>query len=182
MILDAIIALIAGIVEAIAAVVGLAFIPLANLLIMAIEAIGGIFVAGFSLARIERKDTGTSSRASAIGGYFTLALIIGVIGWFFILPKVMNRNIALVAEDGHSLPFAAVIIHSNDGNTHKRTDKAGNVSIPRFGTTAITIKDPRYVEKTWTHTEIQAELMVDRTVLGSGLDFLSGRLLKTPAK
>jgi len=87
----------------------------------------------------------------------------------------------LVAEDGHSLPFAALIIHTKDGEQHERTDNAGNIVIPRFSTTSITVKDPRYVEKTWQESEIESELIVGRTILGSGLDSLADKLLK-PAK
>ena len=45
----------------------------------------------------------------------------------------------------------------------------------------IILKDPRYVERTWKESEIESELTVGRTVLGSGLDSLADRLLE-PAK
>lgn len=67
------------------------------------------------------------------------------------------------------------------GDLHRRTDNSGNTRIPRFGTHAITLNDPRYVETTWAKSEIESQLVVRRTVLGSGLDSLAGKLLK-PAK
>jgi hypothetical protein len=85
--------------------------PSINLIAAGIEAVIGIFVSGFSLGRIERKKGERNSTASAVGGIITLLIIVGLIGWFVVAPKVMNRKVTLVAEDGHSLPFAALIIH-----------------------------------------------------------------------
>lgn len=178
MILDAIIGLFASLFGFLADGVAMAFVPLINLIAAGIEAVIGIFVSGFSLGRIERKKGEPKSKASAIGGLVTLLVVVGLMGWFFVAPKVMNRRVTLVAEDGHSLPFAALIIHAGNGDQHRRTDNAGNIVIPRFGTNAVTVKDPRYVEKTWAKSEIEAELVVGRTVLGAGLDSLADKLLK----
>jgi len=181
MILDVIIGFFVSLFGSLAEGVAIAFVPLINLIAVGIEAVVGIFVSGFSLGRIERKKAGSRSTASAIGGVVMLLFIVGLIGWFIVAPKVMNRKVTLVAEDGHSLPFAALIIHTGDGDQYERTDNAGNIVIPRFGTTSITVKDPRYVEKTWEKSEIESELVVGRTILGSGLDSLADKLLK-PAK
>ena len=182
MILDAIIGLFGSLFGFLAEGVAMAFVPLINLIAAGIEAVIGIFVSGFSLGRIERKKGGSQSKASVIGGIVTLLMIVGLIGWFVIAPKVMNREVTLVAEDGHSLPFAALIIHTKDGEQHERTDNAGNIVIPRFSTTSITVKDPRYVDKTWEKSEIDSELIVGRTILGSGLDSLADKLLKPANK
>ena len=178
MILDAIIGLFASLFGFLAEGVAMAFVPLINLIAAGIEAVIGIFVSGFSLGRIERGKGDSKSSASAIGGIVTLLIIIGLIGWLVVAPKVMNREVTLVAEDGHSLPFAALIIHTKDGEQHERTDNAGNIVIPRFTTMSITVKDPRYTEKTWKESEIESELIVGRTILGSGLDSLADKLLK----
>lgn len=176
MIFDAIIFLLGALVEGVVTV----FVPIINLIAVGIEAVIGIFVSGFSLGRIERKK-GDKSKASAIRGTVILLMMIGLIGWFVVAPKVMNREVTLVAEDGHSLPFAALIIETKGGEQHKRTDNAGNIVISRFSTTSITVKDPRYIEKTWEKSEIESKLVVGRTVLGSSLDVLADKLLK-PAK
>lgn len=181
MIVDAIIGLFASLFGFIAEGFAMAFVPLINLIAAGIEAVIGIFVSGFSLGRIERKKGERKSTASAVGGIMTILMIVGLIGCFVVAPKVMHRQVTLVAEDGHSLPFAALIIHTGDGDRHQRTDNAGNIVIPRFGTNAVTVKDPRYVEKTWAKSEIEAKLVVGRTVLGAGLDSLADKLLK-PAK
>ena len=104
-------------------------------------------------------------------------LIVGLLGWLVVAPRVMIRKVAFVAEDGHSLPFAAVIIHTSGGNEHRRTDNAGNLVIPRFNISGLTIKDPRYVEQTWPKSGITRELTVSRTKLGASLDSLADRLL-----
>jgi hypothetical protein len=157
-------------------------VPVINLIAAGIEAAVGIFVSGFSLGRLERTKRELRSTASAVAGALILLIIAGVIGWFVIAPKVMTRKVTLLAEDGHSLPFAAVIIHGDHGDQHKRTDNAGNLVIPRFTTTAITVKDPRYVGKTWQRSKIESELTVRRTILGSGLDSLADRLVKPANK
>ena len=179
MILDAIIGLFVDLFAALASVCAEMFVPAVNLAFAVVEAVVGLFVAGFRLERLERR-AGKGPRAdesSKAGMIFLLVMIVGVVGWWG-LPKILNREIALVATDGHSLPFAALVVHTSGGDEHRRTDSAGHVAVPRFTTTAITIKDPRYVEKTWTGAEIGAELIVGRTVLGSGLDFMADRLLK----
>lgn len=178
MILDAIIGLFASLFGFIAEGFVMAFVPLINLIAAGIETVIGFFVSGFSLGRIKRKKGERKSTASAAGGIIALLIIVGLIGWFVVAPKVMNRKVTLVAEDGHSLPFAALIIHTGDGDLHQRTDNAGNIVIPRFGTKAVTVKDPRYVEKTWAKSEIEAELVVGRSVLGAGLDSVADKLLK----
>lgn len=178
MILDAIIGLFVSLFGFLAEGLAMVFVPLLNLIAAGLEAVIGIFVSGFSLGRMERKKGAVKSRASAIGGILVLLLVVGVISWLVLVPKVMNRKLTLVAEDGHSLPFAALIIHTERGDRHERTDNAGNIVVPRFAMIAITVKDPRYVEKRWSKSEIESELVVGRTVLGSGLDSLADKLLK----
>ncbi len=177
MIIDAIIGLFASLFGFVVDGIAMAFVPLINLIAAGIEVVIGIFVSEFGLGRIERKKS-SKSKASAIGGIMTLLIIGGLIGWLVVTPKVMNREVTLVAEDGHSLPFAALIIHTNDGEQYERTDNAGNIVISRFSTKAITVKDPRYVEKTWEKSKIDSKLIVGRTILGAGLDSLADKLFK----
>ena len=94
---------------------------------------------------------------------------------------VFLKKVTLVAKDGHSLPYAAVIVHTSMGEDHKRSDNAGNFRILRFFTDRVTVKDPRYVEQTWKKGEIESQLIVRRTVLGSSLDAFKEKLLQ-PAK
>lgn len=183
MILDEIIALLGSIVVFLMEGIIAGFVIIFNLIAACIEFIVGLFVAGYKLGRIERKKSCSEgkeepSKASFIGSTLTLLCIVGVIGFIFFGSKIMDRTVTLVAKDGHSLPFAAVIIHTNDGDQYVRTDNAGNIVIPRFGTNSLTIKDARYVERTWQDSEIESKVMVDRTILGSGLDILADRLLK----
>jgi fructose-specific phosphotransferase system IIC component len=178
MIIDAIIALFASLFGVLVEGVTMTFVPLINLIAAGIEAVIGIFVSGFHLGRINRKRDQLKSNVSAIGGILTLLAILGLIGWFVVMPTVLSRKVTLVAEDGHSLPFAALIVHTGNGAQHLRTDNSGNIVIPRFDTNSVKVKDPRYVEKTWAKSEIEAELVVERTVLGAGLDSLADRLLK----
>ncbi len=181
MILDAIIALLASVFDCIAGAAAIVFVPIINLFIGVVEAIVGFFVSGFSLSRIERKKSSDRPLASAIWQSTVFVLLTCAIAWLFVVPKILNRKLTMVGKDGHSLPFAALIIHTDDGDQHERTDNSGNIRIPRFSTTGVTVKDPRYIENTWTKNEIESQLIVGRTILGSGLDALADRLLM-PAK
>jgi hypothetical protein len=178
MILDTIIGLFLSLFVFFAEKIVMVIVPFVNLITAGIEAVIGIFISGFSLGRIERKKGESKPAASAVGGIATSLIIIGLFGWFVLAPKVMNRELTLVADDGQSLPFAALIIHTKGGEQHERTDSAGTILIPRFRTTSVTVKDPRYIEKTWEKSEIESELIVRRTLLGSGLDSLADQLLK----
>ena len=181
MILDAIIGLFVSLLTPLAEGVMIVFVPLVNLIASGIEAVVGVFVSGFSVGRIERKEHQQQTASSSFFTVLPLLILFGMIGYFVVAPRVLNRKVTLVAKDGHSLPFAALIIHTKDGDLHERTDNAGNIVIPRYGIKALTIKDPRYVEETWKNAEIKSELTVGRTVLGAGLDAMADRLLK-PAK
>ena len=181
MILDSIIGLFVSLFSFLFEGAVVVFVPVLNLIAAGIELVIGLFVSGFSLGRIKRKKGQKKSAASMIGGVMTLLLLAGLLGWFVVAPMIIKREVTLVAEDGNSLPFAALVIQTNKGEQHRRTDNAGNIKIPRFRTTSITIKDPRYLEKTWAKSEIESELVVERTVLGSGLDSLADKLLK-PAR
>jgi hypothetical protein len=131
------------------------------------------------MGRIKPKKKNAKSEASAIGGMVLLLIIVGMLVSTLVVPKIMNREVTLVSNEGHSLPFAAVVIHTKKSDRHKRTDLAGNIAIPRFTAKAITIKDPRYIEKTWQKSDIAPELIVERSLLGSSLDNIVEKLLQS---
>lgn len=185
MILDAIIGLFGALWDALAALAVALFevVPLTvNLLAALAECVIGLFVNGFTLGRMARKKKLAEPRRLTTAeirlGMLGVLLVILVLGWAVVAPQLMNRTFTLVAEDGHSLPYAAIILHQSDGDVHKRTDSAGSVVASRFSTQGITIKDPRYVAQTWKGDELTDQLIVRRTILGSSLDVLAGGLLK----
>ncbi len=153
-------------------------IPVANLSLAALEAIIGIFIAGFKLGRIQRKKEMPSSRTATILPIVVLVLFTGTLSWLIFGHHVTQRTVTLFAHDGHPLPFAKLMIHTDDGNQYDRTDHLGKVAIPRFGTRALTIRDARYVEETWESPQIEAKLTATRTVLGASLDSLANQLLQ----
>lgn len=190
MIIDAIIGFFVSLFEMVAAPVfagiSFMFVAVINLLAATIEAIVRIFISGFRLGRLKRweRKTGAEDGTPEIADspmaiWWSIATAAAIFAAIFLGPKIINRKVTLIAKDGHSLPFAALIIHAKKGDTHARTDNAGNITVSRFGTTGITIKDPRYVEQTWI--DLESQLVVQRTILGSKLDSLANRLLK-PAK
>lgn len=181
MILDSIVALLALLFAPVAAVASAVFIPIINLFLGLLEMIVSIFVSDFSVRRLKRKESGSVWTPSTILSGLCLLLLLGLIAWLFVTPMIKNRTITLVAEDGHSLPFAAVIVSIRDTEHHDRSDKSGKLKIPRFSTDSVTIKDPRYVEETWSAEEIGDQLVVSRTLLGSGLDQFADKLIQ-PAK
>lgn len=181
MILDAIIGLFVAIFESLTIGISAVFVPLFNLVAAGIELVVGLFVSGFKVRRMECKKGAPQNRTvSIVTGAMGLVGLIAIV-WFLVGPMVTQRKITMMAEDGHSLPFVAVIVHTKDGDQSVRSDNAGNLTISRFNTTALTVKDPRYVAKTWKSGEIESKLIVRRTVLGSALDRVAEKLLR-PAK
>lgn len=172
MILDAVIALLFSSLELLVMVV---VAPINGLLAL-IEFVISRFIDGFSIGRIGRKS-GQSKTIRRIEAATSVTILIALIGAFS-APIIMQRDITLVAKDGHSLPYAAFLVRHRSTEKHMRTDHAGNARIPRFGVTAVTIKDPRYVEQTWKPDELREELVVERTLLGSGLDKFADKLLQ----
>ena len=176
MIFDAIIVMIEAILVPVASFTGSIVIAVVNLILAAIEAVIGIFISGFSLTRMSKKQPNSKSRSIEGGMFFGVALL--VVGVFFLVLKVLNRTVTFVAEDGHSLPFAAVIVSTSRGSEHERADKSGKLTLARFGVESVTMKDPRYIGKTWTGLEIEDKLIAERTILGSGLDSFAEKWLK----
>ena len=186
MILDAILVALSNFLLGILAM----FAGVINLILGLIEAILQLLLPKFKLPRVrvgrEKKDgldtageeEGEVSNAENI---FFLKLIVGCMALAWVLYLLLFQTVTLVAKDGHSLPYAAVILHTSTGDHHERTDDAGNFKILRFFTDGVTVKDPRYVEKTWRKEEIESILVVQRTVLGAGLDSLAEKLMK-PAR
>ncbi len=105
-----------------------------------------------------------------------------LIAYFIIAPEVMNRTITILTDDGESASRATLVIHTSSGDHRRQTDKEGRIKIPRFGAFTVTMKDPRYNEKTWAKDEIDAELTIRRTILGSGLEHLTKKLLESSAE
>lgn len=178
MILDAIISFFALVFGPLVAGTGALAILIVNLLATLVEAVVGLFYSGFRLRRIQRKKTAEDRRADLRAALVTAGVIIFVVAAVLLWPRLANREVTLVATDGHSLPFAAVIVHQGQEDKHVRTDAAGMIKVPRFGTTALSVKDPRYVSKRWSSADLAPNLVVERTILGSGLDRLSSRLLQ----
>ena len=191
MILDAIAALFEPLFAALGAILAGIF----NLIAAGLEMLIALFVPAFKMKRIERRKRVRGAHTDANDGGSDVAeaprsrfspLLVGagvallILGAVF-LPVVTKRTITLVAKDGHSLPRAAVILHTTNGDEHLRTDNAGNLKAPRFGLLGLTVKDPRYVEETWGGDAGTRQLVVRRTVLGAGLDRLAGKLLMKPA-
>jgi hypothetical protein len=183
MILDAIVCLAVTLFEWLVLPVLGALVVLINLGAAALEIVVGLFVSGFKLGRLTMKkkeaaaaEIVTTGNVRTAGVTLGLIALVGMAAW--LAPMVQNRTLTLVADDGHSLPYAALILHQSDGDVQKRTDNAGNIVVSRFSTQGVTIKDPRYVEQTWKDEEMTDQLVARRTILGSGLDVLAGELLK----
>ena len=180
MVLDVIIALFGSLFALVGAAAAAVVIPFVNLILMVIEFIVGIFVSGFEISRLERKKERTRGTTFS-GALVVLLLVLGVGGWAVFGSKWSEREITFVAVDGHSLPFASLVVRTSKGDQHVRTDNAGNVVVKRFGLRSITVRDPRYVEKTWKKSALKKTVVVERTKLGSSLDYLADKLFK-PAK
>lgn len=173
MIFDAIAALIGAIIEPIIGTILLALVGALNLFIFIIEAIGSIFVSGFNLKRIPRKGRTPKKSDWVTTGVVLLSILLVVL--YF---EIKDREIQFVAEDGHSLPYAEIVVKTDKIVRNERTDKVGRIEVPRFGLVSVTLADPRYVEKTWSHEELKPRLIAERTILGKGLDKIANTLLQ----
>lgn len=153
--------------------------PLVNAIATGLEFVIGWFIPDCRLGRIrKRKHRG---RMQTFLRLLPGLLILAAVAWFFVQPKIVNRTVTFVADDGHSLAHAGVIVRGSDGERHRRTNRQGELKIPRFTTQSLTLNDVRYVEQTWEKSEIQATMRASRTTLGSGLDRLGDRLRRAAA-
>ena len=177
MILDTIIVAVVAFLSLIAEAVSLVAIPLINLSAAIVEVILGLFFTGFSLGRLKRESaqrkTPSLREKISVSFLVLVCLLLGAL----VVPKLIFRSVTFISKDGHSLPYAALIVHTWSGDHHTRTDSSGNVEVSRFTTTSITIKDPRYVEQTWQESELSGPVTAQRTLLGSGLDSVVGKVL-----
>ena len=174
MILDVLIALFGSIILGFSLMV----CTLINGILYLIESLISLVIEGFTLGRLGKKNESCKLPGSARGGALGLLALLLISALVLLIPSVLEKQVTLVAQDGHCLPFAGLIIQTNGQNQHLRTNHSGQVMIPRFGELSLTIKDARYVEKTWKRSDIDQELIVERTVLGSSLDIISEKLLQ----
>ncbi|MEM7698372.1 MAG: hypothetical protein AAF236_08220 [Verrucomicrobiota bacterium] len=178
MILDTIIVFLISIFSATASAVSLICVPIVNLLLAGIEMLVSLFISGFKLGRLSRRKRERRPAIQQIMGLVPVIAVLGAIAWLVIWPQVGSRRITLLAPDGHTLPLTGVVVETDSSDQHIRSDNSGGISIPRFSTRAVEINDPRYVSKRWESEDIGPELIVERTLLGSGLDRFAGELLK----
>ncbi len=162
-----------------------------NLFLLLIELIIGLFITGFTMKRVkpykrkkkteefnEYNQQKESDDSSKVGLYVVIAIVVGLFVVKPIVSYVSYQDVTFVAKDGHSLPFASVVIYRNSGVEHKRTKNDGSLRIEKSGLEKIVINDKRYVETTWLSSELDDILVVKRTILGSGLDILAKKLLQ----
>ncbi len=178
MILDAIIAFIAALVEPVVFGMAFIFVPFLNLLIQFLELVISMFVSGFKIKRIEKRSWEERKRLKSTASTCGSFTVLGIVVLAIVVVDILDREVQFVATDGHSLPFAEVVITTENGTRNERTDKTGNLEIPRFGALELSMVDPRYIKKSWTREEIDRRLVVERTVLGSTLDKFANTLLK----
>lgn len=173
--------------------VALLFSTIINVFILLIEFVVCLFITDFSIKKVKpykskkhqddyneynhQKQENRSFDTSKIG----LFAVVIIITAYFLVPKIFAptyQDITFVAKDGHSLPFASVVIYSNGSVDHKRTKNDGSIRIKKSGLEKVVINDKRYVETTWSVSELDDILVVKRTLLGSGLDILAKKLLQ----
>lgn len=200
MILDEIIAVFFSILEPLFGFffegITLFFSVLINFFILIIELIVGLFITGFTMKKIKpykrkkgSKETNDYNeynqtqepKPSFSDNKLSLFVIVGIfVAAFVLVPKFIGPSyyeLTFVATDGHSLPFASVVIYRNGSEEHRRTKNDGHLRIEKTGLDKIVLNDKRYVKTTWKKSEIKDILVVKRTLLGSGVDILAKKLL-----
>ena len=188
MILDELIALIFSFFGLILEGFSVIFVVIINGFAYIIEFIMLLFVSDFSLGRAKKykhhKNSANTSEYhqnqtdAGFGKYFPIVIIVLVV-IFFTFNHYKTRTITIVAEDGHSLPFASIVIYQGEKILHARTKNDGSITIPRFGVDKVVINDKRYESKTWESDKIKDILTVKRSLLGKGVDIIASKLLKS---
>lgn len=181
MILDEIIAFIAVLFRPAVAIVALPFVLLINGVLALVEFILSFFFDGIELRRVSSKKKDRSARSTFFGSRCSLILVAGLIAMLWLWPKLTKREVTILVDDGYPVVIALMEYKKGDFTEQLRTDKVGTVRVPRFGLETLRIKDPRYVSKAWSSQDLEGELIVQRTVLGSGLDKMKDFLLKPAA-
>lgn len=153
-------------------------ILLINALLWVIEWIVGLFTGGVTIGRIRsrKKDRAEAKSFPAALFVVTWFVILGFAGIFF-WSHLTKREITVLADDGRPVMAALMEMQAGGSIDYQRTNSVGKITVPRFGLTAIRMKDSRYVEKEWLAGAVTSELKVQRTILGSGLDKLKSSLL-----
>ncbi len=188
MIIDELIALIFSFVGMIIEGFSAFFVLIFNGIAYLIEFIVLLFVSDFSLGRAKPYKTNRKKKNQSeynhhnqadagIDKYYPILVVLFVIV-FFTFNHYKTRDITFVADDGHSLPFASIVIYQGDKILHKRTKNDGSLEIPRFGVDKVVINDKRYKTATWQADEIKDILTVKRSILGKGVDKLASKLLE----
>ena len=188
MIIDELIALIFSFVGMLIEGFSAFFVLIFNGFAYLIEFIMLLFVSDFSLGRAKRYKRGNKKENlseynhqnqsdAGIEKYYPLMVILFVI-IFFTFNHYKTREVTFVADDGHSLPFASIVVYQDDKVFHKRTKNDGSLKIPRFGVDKVIINDKRYKTATWQADEIKDILTVKRSFLGKGVDKLASKLLE----
>ena len=173
MILDAIVTFLAVFAELFFAF----FTGLLNLLIILLELIIRMFNKSYTLNKIPKKsfrhksedeNTDESAPPQRFGRGSIIALVVILI--VILTVEFKDKEIHFLATDGNSLPYAEIVITTNNEVIKKRTSISGKIEVPRFGLISLKVKDPRYKDQTWSGEEIKSELVVKRSLIGSGLD------------
>jgi len=180
MILDDIIALFFSFLGPLFAGVFYLFAGLVNLLLFPFELLIGVFIDGFKMKKIPTKGWIRKSDSNveiieedeppSKSSPWVYIICIVIVALVYGIIALKDKEIQFVATDGKSLPFAEIVITTNNEVKNKRTDLTGKIEVPRFGLVSLKINDTRYVEQTWSGNEIQKRIIVKRSIIGSGLD------------
>lgn len=159
------------------------FILLINAIAALLELVLDFFFDGVTIGRLGRKEKKENAqpvtlRSVAISWGVILISVLVV----FIWPAISKRELTILTDDGRPVMMALVEYEKGGEAEQLRTDASGEVTIPRFGVEVFRMKDSRYFEQTWKPDNLEEELIVQRTVLGSGLDRVKDFLLKPANK
>lgn len=170
---DILVLLLAPILLAVEAIL----VPLVNLFILIIELTVRLFISGFQIKRLERRRWKNRKEGFGLSDYISAGFIILFISAFLISGPILNREIQFIASDGHSIPYAEVVLTKNQHKKNLRTDMEGKITISRFGTNQVEIIDPRYVSKIWQEEEISDRLIVERSKVGNAIEHLTKKIM-----
>lgn len=160
-------------------------VVVSNLLLLLVELLLGVFIAGFRLGRLSnpvRPKDGSSgeprelSKWTAAGLLVLLAFGASLVLTPGVYRRLASREITLQAEDGLPLPLVRVLVETAKGEQAQRADLSGSVWVPRWGLKSLTVKDVRCVERSWPAADVTPILTVQRSLLARSVDRLGDRV------
>jgi hypothetical protein len=97
-----------------------------------------------------------------MGAARTLIVLAVLVAVCFGIDFALFRTIPVVDERGYEVTLTRFEIQGKDGTIKTKLTGDGKLRVPRWSTSEVRVKDPRYKGETWAYTDFGPRLEVDR--------------------